>query len=386
MHLTTAWNLEKGSMTFHGYSTAFFQNGVNMRTNRKQTYWDLQGAVTFHFASGKHVEWGVTQLIYRDNHKGVNQNQSNFPDDLFLKMKVGSIGKSTSPLKLGLTLAGRIPLANKHNLIFEPYSGNNLEAGMMIQLSYSPDLLIPESAFNIHVNLGFWYHNDTGDFPSGKPPVDKIFVTNPSTKLLYGVGLAFPTKYFDSYWELTGQAFLNRPPVTVYSREDVIYFSPSVKYRPSRWISFLFGLDLRLSQFKDTTLYERDGTSLPRISEDLTNYPWWRVRFGMQFNLLKPAPQLGTSSVFEKIGQNSENVDFLNSEMKIEENFKEQQELVKARLKAESAEKELQQIREERESIQKIIDRLKKMIYSDGEEQEKKEADSKKVTEKKPQK
>jgi hypothetical protein len=373
MHLSSAWNLEKGGITFHGYTSSFFQKASITSPNgisEGRTYWDVQGALTLHFASGRHIEWIMTQIVYQDSHKGENENDSNIPDDLILKLKVGSLGSHVSPFKFGFTIGTRIPTGSKHNLILEPYSSDRIQAEFMTQLSYSPDVLIPESAFNLHINLGLSYHYDTGKHLVSGPPEDLINVVDPTLSFLYGIGFALPSNRFDISLELTGQAFLNRPPVTAYGREDFIYLTPGIKYRFSQWVSFLVALDLRLSNFKDTTLYQRDGTALSRVNEELPNYPFWRFRSGIQINIRKPAPQLPTSIKFSKIGTNGKNNGFVSRKARIEQQLARRQELTRRRLKTESAEAELERIRQERKRIQVIINRLKKILEIDTEDEE----------------
>lgn len=388
IHLSSAWNLEKDGMTLHGYTASYFKNSTITGSSGIATgitYWDIQGAFTFHYASGKHAEWVITQIVYQDSHKGNNHNGFTIPDDLILKLKVGSIGSSASRYKFGFTVGTRIPMASEHNLILEPYSGDRIEAGFITQLTYSPDHLIPESAFNLHINLGFWYHNDTGRYLVSGPPEDQIAAINPTTKFLYGIGFAFPITHFDFSLELIGQAFFNRPPITAYGREDFIYLATGIKYRPTRWISFLAGLDLRLSDFKDTTLYHAQGTALPRINDELANYPFWRLQFGFQFNLRKPAPQLPPTIEFSKLDTNGKNNSYTNKKDKLMKRLKDQEELAKERLQAESAEVEVERIREERKRLEAIIARLRKILdFQVANEEVEKEEKSKEIVEKKP--
>ncbi|MFQ5707595.1 MAG: hypothetical protein ACE5HO_09120 [bacterium] len=388
IHLASAWNLEKGGLTVEGASSSYFQNASVVSTagaSSAITYWDVQGALSLHFASGKHTEWILTQIVYQDNHKGTDSDAFNAPDDLLLKLKIGSIGSKISRFRFGLTLGTRIPLASKHNLILESYTANKLGAGFTSLFSYSPDPLIPESAFNLHVNLGFWYYNDTGQFPAGGKANDLITVIDPTTTFLYGIGFAYPAKHFDFSLEFTGQAFLQSPPVTAYGREDFILLTPGIKYRPTQWISLTAGLDLRLSDFKDTTLYQAQGTALPRVNPELANYPFWRLRTGVQFHLRKPAPQIPSTIELAKVKK--KNKKFNKKKEKVAEKVTEKYDLSKERLETENAEAELEKIREERKRMESIIARLKKILDM-GEDadlsEESQTEESKNVTEKKP--
>lgn len=383
IHLSSAWNLEKGGLALNGYSASYFNNARVLGTDGGSsglTYWDIQGALSIHYASGRHLELGLTQIVYQDNHKGSDEDGFNAPDDLLLELKVGSIGTETSNFKLGFNLGTRIPVADKHNLILEPYSSERVQAGFSTLFSYSPDPLIPESAFNLHVNMGFWYYNDTGINLVGGPG-DQIAVVDPTTSFSYGIGFAFPVQHFDFSLEFTGLAYMNRPPVTAYGREDFMYLTPGVKYRPTQWISLMAGLDLRLSDFMDTSQYQAQGTALPRVNTELGNYPFWRMRTGVQFNLIKPAPQIPPSVELSRIANDGHNNKFQAKKNQLEEKLKERYELTKERLKTESAETELQRIRDERQRMEAIISRLKKILEVGDEAQP---TQSEELTEKKP--
>lgn len=394
LHTASAWNLERGGITVMGYSSSYFKNARLTNadgTLSGVTYWDLQGVLSLHYASGRHVEWVLNQIVYQDSHKGSDQDAYNLPDDLILKMKIGSIGAKTSRAKFGFVFGMRLPLAAKDNLVLEPYRSRRVEGGLTALFSYSPDPLIPESAFNFHLNIGLWYHNDTGTDPI-ETPENNFVVIDPTTRFLYSIGFAFPVKHFDFSLELSGQNFFNRPPVTAYGREDFIYLTPGIKYRPNQWVTLLAGLDLRLSDFEDTSFYQNQGGVLPRINEALPNYPFWRLRTGIQFHLIKPAPQIPPTIDLSKVGNNGKREARIEkAQRELEERLIEQYDLTRERLETESAEAELERIREERKRLEAIIARLKRVLnYGDAtEEPEKKtppgQEQGKNLSKKKPQ-
>ncbi|MEK7727117.1 MAG: hypothetical protein AAB354_01825, partial [candidate division KSB1 bacterium] len=194
-HVYTAWTLPRGQFTLHTFGSSYYQTVVVRKAGLPEatTFWDVQSALALYFASGKHLEWAAKQIIYQDTHRGKGYN---LPDDLYLNMKFGSFGSKVSPLKVGLVFNGRIPLGEDHNIIFEPYSGGSVELGVIGAASYSPDLLIPENAFNLHINLGLWHHNDTGKRLTGSA-TDSLVVLSPSQEFLWGGGFAIPTNQFD---------------------------------------------------------------------------------------------------------------------------------------------------------------------------------------------
>ncbi len=346
-HVNTAWTLPRGQFTLHAFGSSYYQTVVVRKPGalpEANTFWDVQSALALYYASGKHLEWSVTQVLYQDTHRGRGYN---FPDDLFLNVKFGSFGSKVSPLKAGLTFSGRIPLAEDHNIVLEPYSGGSVEMGLMGAASYSPDLLLPENAFNLHVNMGFWHHNDTGKLLTGSSN-DSLAVLKPSQTFLWGAGFAIPTTQFDFSFELYGRMFMTTPQVTAYSREDAIYFSPSVNYRPKHWAAFNVGFDFRLTQDKDQTRYV---SGLPVINKDLPSYPQWRVNFGATFHLNQAAPPDNRPLFVSANGRLVPRQKSLENQLNVEQR------------KTENAEEELEKIREERKRMEAMLARLRNLLY-----------------------
>lgn len=347
-HINSAFTLPRGQFMLHTFGSSSYQTVVVSRngTPTANTFWNVQAAAGLSFASGKHLEWALTQVIYQDTHRGEGYN---VPDDLYLNMKFGSFGSKVSPLKAGFSLSSRIPLGENHNILFEPYSGGGIELGVVGMASYSPDLLLPENAFNMHVNLGFWHHNDLGKRLTGAAN-DTIAVRQSSQEFLWGAGFAIPTTQFDFSFELYGRMFTVKPPVTAYAREDFIYFSPAVNYRPKHWLGLNVGFDFRLTSDKDQTQY----LDLPIINKDLANYPSWRVNFGAKFHLNQTAPPDNRPLFITSNGRLVPRQKSLENQLDLEQK------------KTETAEEELEKIRDERKRMEVMLLRLRHLLYNNA--------------------
>ena len=356
-HLNTAWTLPRGQFTVHGFGSSYYQTAVVRNPGeapRSATFWDVQGAVGAHFASGQHLEWALTQVFYQDTHLGSGYN---LPDDLFMRVMFGSYGGKVMPLKFGVTASGRIPVGEKHNVLLEPYSGGGVELGLMGMVSYSPDLLIPENAFNLHMNVGYLHHNDVGKRINGLSN-DLSTVFFPSRELLWGIGIAFPTTQFDYSFEFYGRTFVERPPVTAYAREDQIYFSPTISYRPNHWAAFHAGFDIRVSSDDELTDF---SSGLERINADLPSYPNWRANFGFSFHLNRPAPLSDKPLFVNTNGRLVPRQKSLENQLNVEQE------------RTASAEEELEKIRKERMQMETMLSRLRTLLYEGKDKDTKKE-------------
>jgi len=344
-HLNTAWTLAPGQYTLHVFGSSFYKAVViGGKPPTSDTYWDVQSAMALHYASSKHLEWSAAPVLYQDSHRDKGYN---VPDDIFVRLKLGAYGHKVSPLKFGAVVSTRLPVAKDHNVIFEPYSGGGVELGLTGIMSFSPDLLIPENAFNFHLNFGFWHHNDVGKLLTGVS-ADTTAVLDPTREFLWGAGVAFPSNQFDFTFELYGRLFLVRPPETAYSREDAIYFSPSITYRPRYWAALNVGFDFRLSGNDELTKYIN---GLKLVHQDLPSYPDWRVNFGARFNLNQTPPPDNKPLFISSNGRLVPRQKSLEKQLTLEKQ------------KTESAEDELEKIRSDRKRMESMLARLRTLLY-----------------------
>ncbi|MFQ5641236.1 MAG: hypothetical protein ACE5IR_24925, partial [bacterium] len=264
--------------------TRFFGKvgNLNLANNLSSavTFWDVQGGLAFNYGISKNFELVFSPMIYQDNHKG--GKGYNLIDDIFLTLKIGSLGRKGGSFKYGFDISTRFPSANEHNVSFEPYAAGKVSFGFGSRFSYTVDPLYPDDGLSFHLNFGYWNHNDVGEQLSQVDPlIDPVRVTSPTQELLYGTGVVVPTDKFDFSFEVYGNNFIQEPPETAYSRENYTYVSPKVRYKAYRWLSIDMGLDIRVSSNKDRTDYTYIG-DFP----DIPNYPDWRINLGTRWTLL----------------------------------------------------------------------------------------------------
>jgi hypothetical protein len=205
--------------------------------------------------------------IYQDTNRkfevgtGEELNDVNAPEDIFLDFKTGSWGISNNRFHLGLLGSLRIPTASKYNYFFEPYTAGSVEFGFTGLISFFNDPYLHDRSFGIHVNLGWYNHNDAGQelFRIGETVFN---ADGNSTAFQYGAAFTYPTELFDLTLEFWGNQFINEPDTIVHSREDFAYITPSVKFKPNEWFNFHLGIDVRVSGDENT-------------SSLLLPAPWW---------------------------------------------------------------------------------------------------------------
>ncbi|NOY61316.1 MAG: hypothetical protein GXO75_20580 [Calditrichaeota bacterium] len=356
MHVNPAWSVPKGSLLLGGHSSAFFKDEVNPGTgglSSAVTYWDVQGMMGLIYGFTDKVEFHFSQMMYQDTNYG--DKAFNIPDDLWLNAKLGSIGPKNGSVRVGVQLDLRLPTGHIHNIPLEPYSAARIGVGVTGLFSIITEPLFPELGLNINANIGYFNHNDVGQVLTSFKN-DKIAVEQNTTELVYGFSVSNMSKDFGYFGEIYGRYFIQKPPVTAFTRENSLFVTPGIMYTPNPWLRLKVGLDLRILGNKDETAYSGDeGSVLRKPWQTVPNLPSWRINVGaiisLRRNATKPAGQIpafeGTSlSIADTTARDEKLLD----------------QLAKERQQTESAEAELDQIRNERERMENLLKRLRNIL------------------------
>lgn len=357
LHVQTASSLKPGrlqfrpSMSFFTKSVDYF--GQSQAPQESVGWWTVTGDVGMSYGIIDHFDVAAMLRLYQDtNRKG----EHNIPDDLFLDFKAGSITLGSGKTQAGALLSFRVPVGDQHNYPFELYAGGSFEFGIMGLFSYYMDPYFPDRDMSFHFNLGYYSHNDDGQTlfdevtnPQGTVIMPALEASTSAAQLQYGVGFVFPTELFNINLELWGGAFTSEPDSAVYSRENYMYFTPSITFKPIETVNFELGADIRVNKDENTTVIP---TGYPsgfnnRVGTDFPNYSSWKFNLGMSFILMK-----------ESRSYSGKGVDVRN---KI--NFYES--MLQEKERTRSIEEELTRIRREREQAEKELEELRQLLEED---------------------
>lgn len=322
-------------------------------------YWDVQANALLTYGFSEHFDASFNVRVYQDVHNQSDiratgePSEYNAPDDLFLFLKAGSFGFSNDKLVVGGQGALRFPTGTDYNYPLEDYTAGSLEWGLKFLFSYYNDPFLPDRDFSFHANVGWWYHNDAGKTlaalidPATNEAVDQQADGN-SSALRYGLGFSYPTDLFDLNLELWGNNFISQPDSFAFSRENYVYVTPSIRFKPRWWVNFDLGLDLRVSSDTDETsgLVSFEGQNL-----DIPNYASWKMTLGANF-VLNP----GADKLRGGVGSRAtikEKVDFYER-------------LLQERDKTRSIEEELRRLKREREQAEKELEELRQLLDEEG--------------------
>jgi hypothetical protein len=352
VYVNAAKTLPKGYMTFFS-GVRYYGKVANFGLSEvAYTFWDVQGHVSLNYAVSRNVEFALSPILYQDTQgQGGNilHGKANFPDDLFLSVKAGSYSALESPFMFGGMATLRIPTADGHNVIYEPYSAGSVEVWLTALGSYYRNLAFPDMGWSIHANLGYLNHNDVSKKLARSDQAPRP--NQMSSELLVGAGFLYPAGTFDFSAEINARYFLTRPPSTAFSREYVSYLTLGVYYRPYRWLTVQASLDKSLVVDRDNTEY----TYLPERVPDFPNYPGWRAGLGATLAVLP-------FSLYQ------------SDEADIRQKARDRQDILEKMIEnqsdMQSAEQELSRIQAERKKVEEELERLRKLLES---EQDKKD-------------
>lgn len=263
IHTNSALLLPPGAL-----DVSLYVRGTMMKPDN-QDYLASNGtsALSATFGFTRRAELGFTQVLYQDVNdtpRGGDPTTVLIPGDTYIRFKLGGYNIANN-LFFSYIPALRYRVAKFHNVHLEPYQSEAVEAELLTAWSWFWKPLYPDEDKSLHLNLGLINHNDMET------------ITESSMQITYLLSFKYPKRIFDFGFELYGGAFIKRPPVSVLGREDWMYITPMVTYKPFKGLNFSTGLDVLLMGSKDTSVPEiRDAKNFP-------NYPNWRLSGRISF-------------------------------------------------------------------------------------------------------
>jgi hypothetical protein len=301
--------------------------------------WLVAGNLALTYGITNHFDVTLAPRIYQDTHYA---NEFNLPGYIFMRMKAGSFAFAQRKMHGAMMLAFRFPTGEQHNYPHAEYASGSVEYGFSGALSYFADPYLPERAFSTHLNVGWWNHNEAGEKVYGERTATKN-----SSKLHYALGFVYPTGLFDYRLELNGINFIEQPDTMVYSREDWIYLTPSIRYKALEWLSLDLGVDVRLSSDSD------ESKGIPQRSRfDLPNYATWKVFMGLNLTVL-PLTSVSRSTAEVERDEFNKRVEFF-------------QNIIEERQRTEDIQEELDRLKQEREAAERELEELKQILEEEG--------------------
>lgn len=358
LHVQTASSLKPGRLQFKP-SMSFYSKGVeslNQSQAKSVSWYSVTGDASLSYGVIDHFDVSALMRLYQDTNR---PGEHNIPDDLFLDFKAGSIALGSDRTQAGAMLSFRVPIGDVHNYPFELYAGGAFEFGIMGLFSYFMDPYFPERDISFHLNLGYYSHNDKNQVlfdevtnPQGTVILPALEASTSAAQLQYGVGFVFPTELFNINMELWGGAFTSEPDSAVFSRENYMYFTPSITFKPTPAVNFEMGADIRVTSDENTTVIPAGYPGSAFNNNVLAKYPnynSWKFHLGMNFVLIRESASFRSGRGIDV----RKKLDFYESMMQEKERTK-------------SIEEELRRIRREREQAEKELEELRQLLEEEN--------------------
>ncbi len=330
-------------MSFYSKVGDFIGQGLTPANFQAVNYWLVAGNAVFTYGIMDHLDATLAVRAYQDTHMGDGYN---VPDDLFLTIKAGGFKFGRNHFSQGFLTSFRFPTGKDHNYPFTEFAPASFQYAFMYAVSYYADPYLPERGFNAHFNAGWWNYNELGTTLYTYPNGNTLNATVNSSDFRMALAFSYPTGLFDFRMELTGILFIQQPDPYVYSAEEWAFISPSIRYKPFKWLSTDFGMDFRVSPA------ERNNTSgIPDISSTVDlppNFPDWRVHMGFNVNLNVLSSEK-TNVVNYQQAKAKQQVELFET-------------VIEEKEKAEAVQDEIENLRSIRKDAEKEIEELKKLL------------------------
>ncbi|RMH62221.1 MAG: hypothetical protein D6677_10110 [Calditrichaeota bacterium] len=309
-------------------------------------YWLVASNAVMTYGIMNHLDATLGVRVYQDTHYS---NEFNLPDDIFLTVRAAGFKFARNRFSQGFLASFRFPTGEVHNYPFTEFAPNSFQYALMYAVSFFTDPYLPDRGFSAHFNMGWWNYNELGSVLYTYANGNELKATVNSSDFRMALAFSYPTALFDFRMELTGILFLQQPDPYVYSAEEWAFISPSIRYKPFKWVGVDLGMDFRVSPA------DRNNTSgIPDISArvDLPpNFPTWRVHMGINLNL-----NVLSSSKTEVVNYR---------QAKAQKQVELFETVIEEKQKAEAVQNEIENLRSIRKDAEKEIEELKKMLDDD---------------------
>ena len=337
LYTTEGRNLLPGQLNFYA-NTNFYS---------KQNAWLWAGNFAASAGIFENLDFTAAIRVYQTTNF---PNKQNVPDDIFLALKSASYTFEQGRFAAGFLLGTRIPTGEVHNYPFAEYASGSVEFGLRGAISYYIDPYLPHRSTSIHFNAGWWDHNEKGK-EIDLPDSTKQTANKSSSKFELALAIRQPlSTLFSLNFEIYGYLFTSLPDNFVYSGEDMAVFTPSLEYQPLNWLSLTGGVDIRLNSGERNRTSSVPGFDSPL--NDLNNYPPWKIHLNLTFYALGAEKERASL------------VDYDNRRIRKLTEFYDMIEVQKE--KSKEVEKEVQDLRKEREKTDGEIRGIKDTLQGEG--------------------
>ncbi len=287
----SAYSTEPGFLSLYNQGRVYGiagKSGYTLSSVRGVNLWHASNRLTFNFGFMHHFDAFVSLITYQDlNIRTVRDTRNRIFGDIYTTLRAASFDFANGKVSTGASFTFKIPTGKYFNIPWEVYRSESFEFGLLTMASLYGNPYYKDQSYILNVNLGFWNHNDNGNWIIPTKIGEKSDVN--AMHFQYGLGFSYPISQVALMLDVHGIGFIKEPVKTVYSRESFTYITPGLKYNLRSWINIGTYVDILVSGTKDKTSYI-DGSlqppGVPNNNKTLANYSTWRFGVNMGINIL----------------------------------------------------------------------------------------------------
>ncbi len=224
------------------------------------------------------------------------------PRDIYLNLRILPLNFSQGKIRGGFMLTTRWAGAGQASIPFQLYSADKTELGAGFMMSYFARPGWEETALSLHGNIQYFNHGDGGAYIgvtdettvrnsfNGAAIAGLAVATKNSTSLHFSTGGTYPMLISGRYLFLSGDvygvAYLTKPPLAAYSRQNYAYLALGAKYQVKDYLGVHVGMDFRIFKNSKTATYTNPVLKVEDINfSGGADHPFWHFYLGLSVPL-----------------------------------------------------------------------------------------------------
>ena len=329
------------------------------------TFRNGTGSIDLIYGIRHYLEVGINQTIYQDR---AFSGAGPAVGPLRISVKGALPTNAPSSINIGGQFLLTVPIGGASNVEWQSYISPSPSIGGMLILSFDSNPVFLNRSRRFHINVGFISHNDRNKYEAEEVVQAGIGILNIATtngknssQAFFGAGLQVPIRdNIGFFTELTGERFININSNTIIAKEGSsvsthVRLTPGIQHELTNQFSLLYGLDLR-------------PTSVGRYAafDNQAIYPRWKAFLNLQYRILEGVPptyRRGRSMrvsgrSYYQYGRGGD-LDPLGVGRGVIQNLEAREELLN------QAERELDEIRQQRIKAQRELEEMKNSMEED---------------------
>ncbi|MDZ7724452.1 MAG: hypothetical protein U5R06_17030 [candidate division KSB1 bacterium] len=257
----------------------FRSSPVEYSPDRTEQISDKQFESGVFYSPYSGLGFGGLVMLLKSNHRPGQTWSSPAHVDLWATWGTRPLNDST--FFMAVRFSSRVPLDTYTNPPLSYYATRHVRFGVGGLASW---IVLREECFDVQLdfNTQLLDHNDRG-LNLTTDEKDNLTVEKSTKEIVYGMSAQSHYKAMAFYVELYGRQFVQRPPISAYTRENSLIMNSGFTLEPMAWLNLNVSLTVLLRGGTDRTDYMYSYAD--PFWAKAPNLPAWRIRAGLGVTL-----------------------------------------------------------------------------------------------------